>query len=172
MFKLGTWLFLASGSLWLILGDLFILDELESPLTSPERWSEAKGLSSKQEIGQKRKSHSQAAAETRKTGSIEGYDSGKDTSKDGLRCGRWQTCRGAEISGRRPRKGRGWITGCENCQWHTSPLALDLNMVYCGCLRCVSELHHLERNSYIRLLWGKNMCCIFLNTYFDWCLPL
>lgn len=52
------------------------------------------------------------------------------------------------------------------------PWSWTLNMVYCGCLHCVSEVHHLRRNSYIRLLWGKNWCCIFLNTYFDWCLPL
>jgi len=37
MFKLGTWLFLVSESLWLMPGHLFILDELESP------WQALKG---------------------------------------------------------------------------------------------------------------------------------
>lgn len=44
MFKLGTGLFLVSESSWLTLGHLFILGELKSPLTSPERCSEAQGL--------------------------------------------------------------------------------------------------------------------------------
>lgn len=52
------------------------------------------------------------------------------------------------------------------------PWSWTLNMVCCGYLHFVSEIHHLERNSYIRLLLEKNVCYIFLNSYFDWCLPL
>lgn len=70
MVQLGTWPSLVSGSFWLTLGHLFILDELESPLTSPEIQAEAQGLHSMQEIGKKRKSHRDTVAGNRKIGDV------------------------------------------------------------------------------------------------------
>lgn len=63
---------LVSGSVWLTLGHLFILEELGSPLTSPGIRSEAQGLNSVREISKTRKSHRDMVAENREIGDVKG----------------------------------------------------------------------------------------------------
>lgn len=116
-----------------MLGHLFILDELKPPLT---RGRAFRGGCWERGAG--------------------GHGSGKGTTRMdrelvGDRCGGRQR---SQVGGQGTRDESSASDINQAWKW-------TLNMTYCGYLYFVSEVHHLERNSYIMLLWKKTYVVYF-----------